>query len=102
MRLPLALVLTAGVVNAQAVELRSARLILTSGEEVQADGGVWVPEPEFTAYVRACVACQRDSVRAPAPTPTTATPLGYIISGAAGLLLGFVGAVVLWVYLRAP
>lgn len=100
MRLPLALVLAAGVVNAQAVELRSARLILVSGEGREADGGVWVPEPEFTAYVRACVACQRDSVRAPAPGP--ATPLGYIISGAAGLLLGFVGAVVLWVYLRAP
>ena len=99
MRLPLALVLAAGVVNAQAIELRSARLILTSGEEVQADGGVWAPEPEFSAYVRACVACQRDSARAPAPTPT---PLGYIISAGAGLLLGFVGAVVLWVYLRAP
>lgn len=93
--------LVAFVAHAQAVEVRSARLVLPSDEERTVDGGVWVPEPEFTAYVRACVACQRDSTRAPAPT-APATPLGYIISGAAGLLLGFVGAVVLWVYLRAP
>lgn len=91
--------LVAFVAHAQAVEVRSARLVLPSDEERAVDGGVWVPEPEFTAYVRACVACQRESVRAPAPP---ATPAGYVIASVAGLLLGFVGAVVLWVSLGTP
>lgn len=101
MRLPLALVLVAGIVNAQAVELRSARLVLPSGEGREVDGGVWVPEPEFTAYVRACVACQREAA-APGPTPQVPTPAGYLWSLGIGLLVGFAGAVALWVALRSP
>lgn len=86
-------------VLAQAVEVRSARLVLPSGDERSVDGGVWVSEPEFSRYVAKCVACQADAAR---PAQPMATPAGYLIALGSGLLLGFVGALVLWVSLRAP
>lgn len=87
----LVVALTALVAQGQAVEVRAATLVLPSGDVRQVDGGVYVPEPEFTAYVRACVACQAEGAhRREHPTPTAgATTVAVLVTSVVAFGLGF-------------
>lgn len=87
--------------QAQAVEVREASLVLPSGDVRAVDGGVWIPEPEFSAYVRACSTCQRDSAAKPDSSPSSGVGLAVAVTAGAALLL-FVGGVVLGLTLKAP
>lgn len=90
----LLLVLTSATAQGQAVELRSARLVLPSGEERSVDGGVYVSEPEFTRYVSRCTQCA-ETRRPQEPQPGSAS--GYLWSTLVGAVLGFAGG--LWLVL---